>query len=179
MCGGKLSRLWLLLCLALALSICLPLPAIAQTASAPTANSDRPRSIEGWLTDSLAASAQLRQALAVRKASRIDLEIAYAALKESRKVSEGKLQSRIDDLAKQLSDSVTLSDSLRAEIARLTDLLTASKADSDLLSQAFDDYRAEMQGQVRELRGERDTWKVIAVVAIILAAGAGIYTAVK
>jgi hypothetical protein len=179
MWGASSSRSLWALCLALALCIFSPPLASGQTVSGQTGNSDRLTSIEASLTDSLSASAQLRQALIVRKASRLDLEIAYEALKASRTDSEQKLQSRIDDLTKLLSDSVTLSEDLRAEIARLTGLLTASKVDSGLLSKAFDDYRSEMQGQVREVGRERDTWKVVAIVAVIVAAGAGIYAAVK
>jgi chromosome segregation ATPase len=177
--GGSSSRLWLAFSLALALCIFSPLPLHAQTVSERTENSDKPKSIEGWLMDSLSSSAQLRQALIAQRSSRIDLEIAYAALKVQRTGSEQRLQSRIDDLTKQLQDSVMLSDSLRAEIARLTDLLTALKMDSVALSKAFDDYRAEMQRQVREVSRERDTWRVVAIVAGAAAVGFGVYAAVK
>jgi len=177
--GGSSSRLWLAFSLALALCIFSPHPLHAQTVSERTENSDKPKSIEGWLMDSLSSSAQLRQALIAQRSSRIDLEIAYMALKASRTDSEQKLQSRIDALTKLLSDSLTDSDSLRAEIARLTALLIELKTDSAALSKAFGDYRAEMQRQVREVSRERDTWRVVAIVAGAAAVGFGIWAAVK
>jgi len=159
----------------LVLLLCLAPPIV----SGQSESNSRLLSIETSLTDSLSASAQLRQALKERTASRLDLEIAYAALREQLQTSSAKLQSRIEELAKQLSDSVTLSDDLQVEMTTLTALLIDSKLESEALSMAFDSYRAEMQGQVKGLECQVRGWKIVAISAGLLAGGLCVWAVVK
>jgi len=119
--------------------------------NAQSEQSISPASIEASLIDSLSASATLRQALLDQRASRQDLEIAYAELKQQQQLSQESAEKRISELLKQLHDSGTLSDDLRAEISRLMKLLTESKAESESLSKAFEAYRNEMGKQVADL----------------------------
>lgn len=151
----------------------------APPASAQNESSDKLTSIEASLIDSLEASAQLRQALKERTTSREDLEKAYAELKEQLQLSRETLRKRTEELTRQLNDSLTRSDDLQAEIARLTTLLAGSKAESEALSKTFDDYRAEMQGQVAGLECRLRGWKAVAIVAIVAALAAGVWAVAK
>ena len=151
----------------------------ALPASAQNENSARQRSIEASLIDSLEASAQLRQALKERNQSREDLEKAYAELALQLSTSRETAQRRIEGLMRSLDDSLTLSDGLQAEIARLTTLLAESRAESEALSKAFDDYRAEMRGQVAGLERRVRGWKTVAIAAILAALAAGAWAVAK
>jgi chromosome segregation ATPase len=166
--GSSGSR-WALAWLVLLCAVLLLLAATAR-ASAQTVPSARLTSIEASLIDSLEASATLRQALKEQRASRLDLETAFADLKLQLLLSRETLQKRIDELTQQLNDSLTLSDDLRAEIARLTKLLAESKAESEALSKAFEDYRSEMTSQVSGLERRLKWWKIGAVAGWVAAA---------
>jgi uncharacterized protein YhaN len=151
----------------------------AMPASAQSENSDSPKSIEESLIDSLSASAMLRQALSEQRASRQDLETAYAALKLRLSSSSANMQQMIDELQRQLLDSTQQSADLLSEIDRLIALLIASRAESEALSTAFDDYRAEMRLQVGGLERQVKGWRAGAIVAGLVAIAAGIWAVVK
>ncbi len=151
----------------------------ARPASAQSESSDKLTSIEASLIDSLEASSMLRQVLSEQMTSRLDLETAYVELKQQLQLSRETLQKRIDELTQQLNDSLTLSDTLRAEISRLTKLLAASNEESAVLSKAFDDYRAEVRGQISGLERRVTGWKIGAIVVGIWALLATIFAVVK
>ncbi len=151
----------------------------AQTASEQTGNSIKQKSIEAWLTDSLEASAKLRQALAERTQTRQDLEQAFNGLKVQYTRLQTDLLKAIAQLKTQLAESQTNLEALQAEIDRLTSLLARSNEELSALSKAFGDYQAEMKAQVAGLETERNIWRVIAIVAGVIAGGAAVYAIAK
>ncbi len=114
------------------------------------------QNIETSLIGSLSDSAKLRQALKEQRGSRHTLETAFGALKEQLRTSEENAQNRISELETQLNGLTALSDSSQAEISRLTGLLTASREESERLSKAFEDYKANRDKDILDLQGQRD-----------------------
>lgn len=152
---------------------------VATRSNGQSGSSTRLTSIEASLIDSLEASATLRQALLEQRASRLDLETAYAELKQQLQLSRETLQKRIDELTRLLNDSLTLSDALRAEISRLTKLLAASNEEFAELSKAFADYRAEVKVQISGLELRVKWWRIGAVAGWIAAVIASIVAVAK
>jgi septal ring factor EnvC (AmiA/AmiB activator) len=156
-------------------------------APAQTPSADKPKSTEEWLTDSLAASAQLRQALSEQRQTRADLSTAYESLKAQLQASEASAtqriaelqaqlqtsseseRTRLNELQTQLQSSTQQSRDLQAEIQTLTVSLTESKQESVALSGAFDQYQKEMKGQVATLERQRNIWRAAGISGWVLA----------
>jgi len=144
-------------------------PAHAQTPS------ERLASIERELTFSLATCGKLSNELIAQSGRLASLSADLQALRDSFPIYE----QRLSDLESELLASQQLSADLLGEISRLRDLLATSQQRLAELSETFERYRAAQAKVVLGLERQVVGWKVAAVVLGALAAGLGVWAAVK
>ncbi len=173
--AGLPSPFWLALSLVLALCISSPSPVHAQTESAPSANPPPQLSLTQQIENLQSKEQLLVQRLIERSSQVNDLE---ESLRKAKQKSDDSAASS-EELEKKLALAKELQYSSEMGLQATLSSLDQSKQIQQRLDSAFQGYRAEMQGQVKQLQSERDGWKVAAIVAALAAAGLGIWAAVK
>jgi len=147
----------------------------AQTLSAQQSSSAEPISLTQQIENLKAKERQLVQRLTERNSEVTELtrEIEQARLSSTASAdSSAQLQERLNEARAER-------DASRKELRETSSSLEKLQQTQKRSEKASQDYQEEATKQIAEVARERDTWKLVAIVSWIVAAGAALAAALK
>lgn len=157
------------------LSLVLLLGVATLTAPAQTLSPPDTQQLRMLLLQADSALTTLGNNLATRTTQTADLQ---ASLDKAGKLLTDS-QRQIETLRANLTEAGALQVELGRALDRMQTLLDRLKGQYAQLSQSFETYKTEATAQILDYKRERDTWKTVAVVAIVSTVVAGIVAAVR
>lgn len=176
--GKSRSPFWSLFWLVFSLAyFCQGSPSAAEPQTAPALATWAPSSLP-LLQTVIATNARMKillQRLAERNQEVKSLKSILEQLKQQGLASSASYA----ELSEQLKEAESSRDSLRREVTEISSSRGRLQQDYNAQKISSDNYRAEVGLQIRELKRERNGWRLAGIGGILVAVAALIYSAIK